>query len=306
MEVIFDDGDREFLMVDELQCCCISHRPTYVDPSVPTVDTVTEDGDDDIPYSSPMDDTPLDQRPEVMFSDKDEDLPPHLREPRPYGAPNPEEIPRDFSGQTLRTDNPVLPGSIPPDKMLDRTFLMPPEDDGTRHRAKIIALIDNHLAENDFKKQPEHVKFKCLVNDQYEEIVAYNDIVDYIEADDTWDGVWKFCRILDHKYVKPSDKNYMQCSVNALIEWESGETSWQPLHRKTRRVFTTVTLLLLPFTPAKITSLTPKVGNYLDSRSLRRPKSVFFAMPNRLSSIHSVPNLSTCMVLKYLVITSRL
>jgi len=24
----------------------------------------------------------------------------------------------------------------------------------------------------------------------------------------------------------------MQCSVNVLIEWESGETSWQPLHRK--------------------------------------------------------------------------
>jgi len=116
--------------------------------------------------------------------------------------------------------------------MLDRTFLMPPEDDGTRYRAKIITLIDNHLAENDFEKQPEHIKFKCLVNDQYKEIVAYNDIVDYIEADDTWDGVWKFRRILDHKYVKRSDKNYMQCSVNVLIEWESGETSWQPLHRK--------------------------------------------------------------------------
>jgi len=24
----------------------------------------------------------------------------------------------------------------------------------------------------------------------------------------------------------------MQCSVNVLIEWESGETSWHPLHRK--------------------------------------------------------------------------
>jgi len=80
-EVIFDDGDREFLMVDELQCCRISYRPTYVDSSIPTVETVTEDGDDDIPNSSPMDDTPLDQRPEVMFPDKDEDLPPHLREP---------------------------------------------------------------------------------------------------------------------------------------------------------------------------------------------------------------------------------
>jgi len=60
-EVAFNDGDREFLMVDELQCCRISHCPACVDPLPPTVETVTEDGDDDIPYSSPMDDTPLNQ-----------------------------------------------------------------------------------------------------------------------------------------------------------------------------------------------------------------------------------------------------
>ena len=84
-------------MVNELQYCRIGHRPTCVDNSTPTVETVTEDGDDDTPYSSPMDNTPLDQRPEVMFPDKDEDLPPHLREPRPYGTPNPEKIPRNFS-----------------------------------------------------------------------------------------------------------------------------------------------------------------------------------------------------------------
>jgi len=84
--------------------------------------------------------------------------------------------------------------------MIDRTFLMPPKEDGTQYRAQIIALIDNHLAENNFEKQPERVKFKCLVNDKYEEVVAYNNIGNYIEADDTWDGVWKFRCILDHKY----------------------------------------------------------------------------------------------------------
>jgi len=141
-EVVFNNGDREFLMVDELQYCRIGHRPTYVDNSTPTVETVTEDGDDDVPYSSPMDNTPLDQRPEAMFPDKDEDLSPHLREPRPYGAPHPEETPRNFSGQTLHTDKPVLPNALPTDKMLECTFLMPPEEDGTRCRAKIIALID--------------------------------------------------------------------------------------------------------------------------------------------------------------------
>jgi len=231
-EIAFDDGDREFLSTDKLQYCRINHSPAHVDKSTPTVKTVTEDDDDAVPYSSPMDDTPLDQQPEVLFPDKDGDLPPHLREPRPCGAPNPEETPRNFSGQFLHTENPVLPNGLPPNKMIDRTFLMPPEANGTRHRAKIIALIHSHLAKNNFEKQPKRVKFKCLFNDKYKEVIAYNDIVDYIEADDTWDRVWKFRHILDHKYVKPSDKNYIQCSVNVLIEWESGKTLWQPLHCK--------------------------------------------------------------------------
>jgi len=147
--------------------------------------------------------------------------------------------------------------------MINRTFLMPPEDDGTRYRAKIIALIDDHLAANEFEKQPERIKFKCLVNDKYEEIVAYNDIVDYIEADNTWDGVWKFRRILDHKYVKPSDPNYMQCSVNVLIEWESGETSWQPLHRKDKAG-------ICDSDPVAV-AVYAHENNLLDSRGWKRP-----------------------------------
>jgi len=118
--------------------------------------------------------------------------------------------------------------------MIDHTFLMPPEGGGTRHMAKIIALINNHLAKNNFEKQPKCIKFKCLVNDKYKEVVAHNDIINYIKADDTWDRVWKFCRFLqvDYKYVKRSDKDCMQCVVNVLIEWESGKTLWQSLHRK--------------------------------------------------------------------------
>ena len=280
-EIAFDNGDREFLSVDELQCCRIGHRPTCVANSTPTVETVAEDNDGDIPYSSPMDDPPLNQRPEVMFPDKDEDLPPHLHEPRPYSAPNPTETPRNFSGQTLHTDNPVPPNALPPDKMIDRRFLMPPEEDGARHRAKIIALIDNHLAENEFEKQPERVKFKCLVNDKHEEVVACNDIVDYIKADDAWDGVWKFRCILDHKCVKPSDKNYMQCSVNVLIEWESGETSWQPLHRKDKAG-------MCDCNPVTVT-ICARENNLLDAKGWKLPGLKKLAKTQKRILCHAKP-----------------
>ena len=85
--------------------------------------------------------------------------------------------------------------------MINRTFLMPPEEDGSRVRAKIIERVNRHKEKA--HNQPEMVEFKCLVNNDYEDIVAYNDIVDYIEQDDSWDGTWKFRRLLKHEKVSP-------------------------------------------------------------------------------------------------------
>jgi hypothetical protein len=80
------------------------------------------------------------------------------------------------------------------------------------------------------------VKFRCLVNNEYEEVVAYNDIVDYIEQDQTWDGIWKFRQILSHQGpLHPKHKDYMGSKYNLLIEWETGEISLQPLHTIDKR-----------------------------------------------------------------------
>jgi len=47
-------------------------------------------------------------------------------------------------------------------------------------------MIDDHLTESNFELQPEHIECKCLVNDQCKEVVACNDIIDCIEANQTW------------------------------------------------------------------------------------------------------------------------
>ena len=53
------------------------------------------------------------------------------------------------------------------------------------------------------------IKFKCLVDNEYEDVIAYNDIVDYIEQDNGWDGTWKFRRILRYEGpLKAHDKRY--------------------------------------------------------------------------------------------------
>ena len=113
---------------------------------------------------------------------------------------------------------------------------MPPQEDGTRVRAKIIQRVNDYKDAmlDDPERAAELARFKCLVDGKYEEVVAYNDIVDYIEQDDSWDGVWKFQEILDHKIVKPNDKEYRGSRYNVLVRWETGETTWEPLTTKNK------------------------------------------------------------------------
>lgn len=80
--------------------------------------------------------------------------------------------------------NPLCWHRGPPEELLERTYLMPPEEDGTRVRAKIIEMVKEHR--KGLESHPDLVKFKCLVNKDYHEVVAYNDIVDYIKQDQTW------------------------------------------------------------------------------------------------------------------------
>ena len=213
----------------------------------PTVETVEEpkvDKSDDkdavdmfAGYRSPMENPPLKDMPAPDLPEP-EDLPPHLRDQGVNEDKTKPEV--EFILDSLKTPNPVQP-NLPPDELIDRTFLMPPKRDGTRYRAKIIERIQEHKKKLD--KNPELIRFRCLVNGDHEKIVAYNDVVDYIEQDQSWDGMWKFKRILDHHSpVKPrKDHDYSRCedkdvykgsTINVLVEWESGETTWEPLHRR--------------------------------------------------------------------------
>ena len=76
----------------------------------------------------------------------------------------------DFTMDKLRTDGKVEK-DLHPEDMIKRTFLMPPMDDGSRARAKIIERIDEYR--NAAKYHPDMVRFKCLINDKCEEVVAY-------------------------------------------------------------------------------------------------------------------------------------
>ena len=207
--------------------------PESLTPNEPVDDTDTpaeanipEDDSDDIPEllsRSSLRDAPL-----VETVDDEDELADHLKTKRQPGTDNPNQEPIDFGQQSLETNNPVEKG-ISPDNLIGRSFLMPPEEDGSRVRAKILEAIES--TKDEAANQPEMIKFRALINGEREDVVAYNDIVDFIEKDESWDGWWKFKTIHNHMGpLKPTDKNYKGSRYNVLVEWETGEKTWEPLY----------------------------------------------------------------------------
>ena len=94
--------------------------------------------------------------------------------------------------------------------------------------AKIID-IDDH-------GQPlEDIKFKLKINkDQAEEIMSYNQLMDYIQkgtdAEEDPDSIFKFRDIVAHQGpLESTDPNHKGSKYNVMVEWESGEVTYEPL-----------------------------------------------------------------------------
>ena len=125
-------------------------------------------------------------------------------------------------------DNPIPMANIDTPNLLGRSFLLPPEDNGEHHMAKIID-IDDH-------GQPlEDIKFKLKINkDQAEEIMSYNQLMDYTQkvtdGEEDPDSLFKFRDIVAHQGPLESiDPDQKGSKYNVMVEWESGEVTYEPL-----------------------------------------------------------------------------
>jgi hypothetical protein len=80
---------------------------------------------------------------------------------------------------------------VDPQELLGCTF-MDTQEDGQRFRARIVECISDH--ESNIHRSDDHVKFPISVNeDEYEEISAYNELMDFIENNQENEAiVWRF------------------------------------------------------------------------------------------------------------------
>ena len=147
-------------------------------------------------------------------------------DPFDESTPNFEQFVNSQSGED--EDNPIHMANIDIPNLLGRSFLLPPEDNGEHHMAKIID-IDDH------GPPLEDIKFKLKINkDQAEEIMSYNQLMDYIQkgtdAEEDPDSLFKFRDIVAHQGPLESiDPDQKGSKYNVIVEWESGEVTYEPL-----------------------------------------------------------------------------
>jgi hypothetical protein len=120
-------------------------------------------------------------------SDHGEDFSLHSMEPtnehsHMESTPDPSEHPSTGDDMVI----------VDPQELLGCTFLMDTQEDGQRFRARIVECLSDH--ESNVRRSDDHVKFRISVNeDEYEEIITYNKLMDFIEKNQENDAiVWLF------------------------------------------------------------------------------------------------------------------
>ena len=163
---------------------------------------------------------------------------PNLRVDRPSGEDSSDKDDNDKQADTvfIRSDSedPSKPmPTIDFDDMIGRTFLCDTEENGERHRARVIKRVID--LNEEATKQEERVKYIYRkTNSDVDEMISYNQLMEYIERDNqaqtSGDNLFRFRDVIAHQGpLNTTDPDYKGSKYNLLVDWETGETTYEPL-----------------------------------------------------------------------------
>jgi hypothetical protein len=117
---------------------------------------------------------------------------------------------------------------IHPEELVGQTLGIT-NDDGESTQIRIVEAFKNH--QDHVNESSTNVQFRCSINnDAYENILSYNQILEYMSNQDDDDIIWKFKEIVGHKGpLSKTHKDYKGSPYNVTVLWENGETSDEPL-----------------------------------------------------------------------------
>ena len=159
----------------------------------------------------------------------------------PTGAPegsSPEQKAPTVFIRSRDEENPSGSKPMPtfdPSDLIGRTFLLPPEENGERHRAKVTRKVVEIIDQEDGKRV-ENINFILDIgNGKVEELISYNQLLEHLENAQDHDmgmdqELFKFRAIIGHQGpLLASDPDWKGSKYNVQVEWETGEITFEPL-----------------------------------------------------------------------------
>ena len=139
-------------------------------------------------------------KPNLSLTDLFDGEPPARIFVRSKGDPDDISDYPNLDNESGEIEQDVMPTMVHVDtsELIGKTFLMDTQEDGSKHRARIVEMIENH--EHATTNSNEHVRFRCSINnDQYEEIISYGEVLRHLNKDEEQEILWKFKRITGHQ-----------------------------------------------------------------------------------------------------------
>ena len=113
--------------------------------------------------------------------------------------------------------------------------MLPPGNNGERLRAKVTRKVVEDIEKTDGERVQKLSYILSIGNGKVEELICYIQLVDHLEAaanedNEISDDLFKFRAIIGHQGpLKPTDPNWKGSKFNVLVEWETGEKTYEPL-----------------------------------------------------------------------------
>ena len=122
-----------------------------------------------------------------------------------------------------------------PEDLIGRIFLLPREENGGRHRAKVSRKVVEIIDQED-GHSIENINFILDIGNRIvEELISYNQLFDHLETAQDNDlgmdqDLFKFRPIIRHQGpLKATDPDWKVSKYIVQVEWETGEVTFEPV-----------------------------------------------------------------------------
>ena len=122
-----------------------------------------------------------------------------------------------------------------PHILIGRTFLLPPEENGERLRAKVTKKVVEEIESDDGNRIPNITLIPDIGQGKVEELISYNQLLDHLEQAEAHDNsmdheLYRNRAIIGHEGpLKVTDPNWKGSKYNVQVELETGEITLEPL-----------------------------------------------------------------------------